>query len=277
MLPRRRNIAIRSFREGDEQVLAHLFNAYLSDFLGPIRLTPRAWRAQFERRSWTGPSLTDDRDCCRIAEAEGRVLGYAVTDYEPLWREGTAVLQELCAAEDSDAEEVMQALLADAEHRALERGKTDIILALSPEDGRSAGAAASSGYQERREHGVFMALIVDLSGFLEEIAPSLSARLAQSLLRDWRGSATIISGDQSSGLLCDDGSVVVGPAPDEVDITLVVRPEALPLLLLGRETIGELYVQDAVSLAAADVGEALSLLDALFPRQPLFLPRSQWW
>ena len=277
MSPRRSDMTIRSFREGDEQVLAHLFNAYVSDFLGPIRLTPRAWRAHFKRGSWTGPSLTDDSDCCRIAEAGGRVLGYALTDYQPFWRKDAAVVQELCAVEESGAEDVMQALLADAEQRALERGKTSLLLSLSPEDGRSAGAAASIGYEERQEHEVFMAFIVDLSGFLEEIAPALSARLAESLLRDWRGSVNILSGDQSSGLLCADGSVAVGPAPDEADITLVVRPEALSLLLLGRETIGELYVQDAVSLTAADAAEALSLLDALFPRLPLFLPRAQWW
>ncbi|MCJ7749678.1 MAG: hypothetical protein MUQ65_01075, partial [Armatimonadetes bacterium] len=63
----------------------------------------------------------------------------------------------------------------------------------------------------------------------------------------------------------------------EPDVTLAVRPEALSLLLLGRETIGELCLQDAVSLTPADNAEALSLLDALFPRIPLFLPRAQWW
>lgn len=277
MSPRPTDMTIRSFREGDEQVLAHLFNAYVAAFLGPIRLTPRAWRAQFKRRSWIGPSLTDDSDCCRIAEAGGRVLGYALTDYKPFWREDTAVVQELCAVEEPGADEVMQALLADAEHRAIEREKTGILLILSPEDGGSAGAAAASGYEEFRDYQVFMALIVDLSRFLEEIAPSLSARLADSLLREWRGSLKIVSGDQSSGLLCADGSVAAGPAPEEADITLAVRPEALSLLLLGRENIGELYIQDAVSLTAADAAEALSLLDALFPRVPLFLPRAQWW
>ncbi len=277
MSPRRRDVTIRSFREGDEQVLAHLFNAYLSDFFGPIRLTPKAWRSQFRRRRWTGPSLTDDRHCCRIAEAGGRVLGYALIDYQPFWHEDTAVVQELCTIEEPGAEEVMQALLADAERRAIEMGKSCLLLVLSPEDGLSASAAASSGYEERQEDGVFMALIVDLSGFLEEIAPALSARLAQSLLREWRGSVKILSGDQSSGLLCADGSVAVGPPPDEPEVTLALRPEVLPLLLLGRETIGELYLQDAVSLTAADAPVALSLLEALFPRLPLFLPRSQWW
>jgi len=277
MSPRRRDMTIRSFREGDEQVLARLFNAYVGDFLGPIRLTPKAWRAQFKRRNWTGPSLTDDSDCCRIAEAGGRVLGYALTDYQPLWREDTAVVQELCAVDESGAEDVMQALLADAEQRTLERGKSCLVLGLSPEDGLSAGAAVSRGYEERQETEVFMVLIVDLSGFLEEIAPALSARLAESPLGDWRGSVKILSGDESSGLFCGDGSVAVGPAPDEPDVTLTVRPEALPLLLLGRETIGELYVQDAVSLTAADAAEALSVLDALFPRLPLFFPRAQWW
>ncbi|HUU53307.1 MAG TPA: hypothetical protein VMY87_00165 [Armatimonadota bacterium] len=277
MSPRRRDFTIRSFREGDEQGLARLYNAYMSDFFGPIRLTPRAWRAQFRRQSWTGPSLTEDRDCCRIAEVGGRILGYALTDYQPLWQEDAAALQELCAVEEEGADEVMQALLADAERRALERGKSYLIIYLSSEDGRSAPVAASRGYEEWDENGVFMAAIIGLAGFLEEIGPALSARLAQSPLRDWRGSVKLLSGGQSAGVFCADRSVEVRPAEKKPEVTLTVRPEVLPLLLLGRETIGELYAQDAVSLKAADVAEALSLLDVLFPRLPIFLPRAQWW
>lgn len=277
MPTKRRHITIRSFREGDEKSLADIFNAYVSDFIGPIRLTPAAWRSQFTRRSWNAPSLTDDKDCCRIAEADGGILGYAVTDYKPYWHEDAAVLQELCVAEETRAQEVARALLADAEKRAIDRGKSSITLALSPEDGLSSAAAAAGGYEERREHGVFMALILDLPGFLEELAPALSARLAESFMADWRGSVNIVSGDQSSCLFCADGAVTVAAAPDVPDVTLAIRPEALPCMLLGRESVGQLYVQDAIALTAADVNSALSLLDALFPSSPLYLLRAQSW
>ncbi len=276
-MPPPRRLTIRSFREGDEHALARLFNAYVGDFFGPIRLTPRAWRAQFKRQSWNSPSLTDEKDCCRIAESAGRVLGYAVTDYRPFQLKDGAIVQELCAAEEEGADEVVHALLADAERRALDKGKSCLALYLSSEDGRSTPAAAARGYEERQGEGVFMALITDLSAFLKEIEPALAARLAGGPLPDWRGTVTILSGNQSSGLFCADGSVEVRPAAGRPSITLTVLPDALPLLLLGRESVGTLYTQDAISLDGDDVAEALRLLDALFPRLPLFLPRAQWW
>jgi hypothetical protein len=38
-----------------------------------------------------------------------------------------------------------------------------------------------------------------------------------------------------------------------------------------------LYLQDALRVETSDREEALRLLDTLFPRVPIFLPRAQWW
>ncbi len=273
-----RELRVRSFREGDERILSRLFNTYLADFLGPIRLTPREWRAQFRRQSWTGPSLTDDRDACRIAEAGEEVLGYAVTDYQPNMLQGTAVLQELCAVEEDGADRVLRALIADAEKRARERGKLVLIAQLSPEDGRSSAAAEAEGFDGHLDDGgVLMAAIGNLRGLMAEIEPALSARLGRSTFADWRGTLNITDGEQSAGLEVQASRARARAPLDRADIRLTARPEALALLVFGRERVGELYVQDSVAVDAEDTSQALRLLDVLFPRVPMLFPRAQWW
>jgi GNAT superfamily N-acetyltransferase len=271
-------LPIRSFREGDEAVLCQLFNSYLADFFGPIRLTPREWRAQFRQQSWTGPSLTEDADACRIAEARGKIQGYAITDYQPNGLTGAAVLQELCTAEEANTDQVMRALLEDAERRARERGKLVLMAQLSPEDGRASAAVEEQGFDSQLDDGeVFMAAVTSLPGLLTEMEPALSARLKRSALSAWRGEINVSCGGQSAGLEVRTAGVSTGPPVERPAIRVSVRPDALPLLLSGREPVGELYVQDCLSVEAPNAGEALRLLDVLFPRVPIFLPRAQWW
>ena len=148
MPERSSSFSIRSFREGDEDALAPLFNRYMEGFFGPIQVTPKAWRKEYRTRSWTGPSLKADGDCVRIAEREGRVIGYAVMDYSPDSVKDGAVVQELCVTVEGGAGDVVDALLADAESRALGRGKSLIEASLSPEDGRTAEALSIDSSHE---------------------------------------------------------------------------------------------------------------------------------
>jgi len=269
---------IRSFEEGDEAALARLFNSYLECFVGPTRVTAASWRRQFTRQGWKAPSFAD-AECCRVAElpAGGVVLGYAVTDYQPMWAEGGAILQELCVAEVERAEAVMRALIEDAEERALARGKRVLILELSSEDGLVEAAASALGYAERLDEGVFMAAVTDLAACLLDLAPALTARLAGSVLAGWSGAIRITSGEQMAGLVAARQAVRAAPPPQAPDISVVIHPDWLPSLLLGRASIGELYLQDAAAVSAPDIGEALRLLDVFFPVLPVYLPRAQWW
>ncbi len=272
------SFSIRSFREGDEAALAGLFNRYMEGFFGPVRVTPTTWREQFRAQSWTGPSLDIDRDCVRIVEREGRVVGYAVTDYEPHSSSDGAVVQELCLADDDVDDDVVEALLADAERRALERGRCFIEVALSLEDGRAAEAVAGRGYHVHSGSGsVFMAAILDLGRLLAEIRGELRQRLDQSTSRDWAGSLRIAAGGSRCVLRVSPGDVAVGSSEEEADISATIDPEMLPLLLLGRVSTGELHTQGKLTVSAVSREEALALLTALFPRLPGCLPRAQWW
>ena len=283
-----KTFSLRSFRDGDEEALARIFNSYASRFFGPEAVTASAWRQQFRKQDWSAPSVEADRDCVRIAEREGELIGYAVTDYQPLWMTNTALIQELCLAQQTLGEEaavqVMQALIEDAEHRARERGKAIVLVHTTAEDGLVAAAAAARGFEPPRDSdSVFMAAITNLAGFLEEIACELGGRLAASEFCDWRGKIHITSGEQAVSLEISNGCVSVGttaqnlPAEPAPDISATITQEALPLLLLGRSSVPELYLQDALSVEASDRQHALWLLDALFPRLPLWLPRAQWW
>jgi len=275
--PRAQRLTIRSFREGDERALAHLFNQFLAPFIGPTPVTPASWRSQYRRHGWSAPSLAD-RDCCRIALRGGKVIGYALTDYEPMWEKGTAMVQELCAAEGEDAREIAHALLADAEPLARRRGKDMIALCLSDEGGLCLRAAEEMGFElPNDDGGVFMATITNLRRFLIEIQGELSRRLAGSLLKDWAGSVRLSSGDMTAGLRLGRGAVKIVALRGTPDIAVTIEPQALPLIMLGRMEAGEAFLQHLLSVTAADGQRALRLLDVLFPRVPLYLPRAQWW
>jgi hypothetical protein len=288
-----RQFSIRSFRDGDEAGIAGLYNDYVAKFFGPASLTGDRWRSQFREQRWTGPSVEQDKDCVRIAEQEGELLGYAVTDYRPIQAPNAAMIQELCAAEPcSDSEvalEVVHALIEDAEARALARGKTAILLNLSPDGGLAQAAAAAGGYETHGDvHQVFMAAVTDLGAFVGEIAKELTGRIEASEFRRWSGTINLGSGELCCSIAIDDGAVgkVTSSSPGssgegrgdaEPDIRVEVIPQALPLLLMGRRRAAELYLQDALRVETSDREEALRLLDTLFPRVPIFLPRAQWW
>ncbi len=272
-------LALRSFREGDQVAIARLFNQYLSGFAGPRPMTPEAWRRQFRRRSWNGPSVDEDRDCVRVAERGGEVVGYAVTDYRPFEENTAAIVQELCVAGDR-ADEVAAALLEDAERRARQRGRQVLAVQLSPDDGLAERVAERLGFRSPgKDAGVFMAAVVDLARLLKELEQELSRRLAQSECAGWTGTLRLRSQGQTGWLRIRAGRVSAPRSPKaaRADITAEVHPDALPLLVFGRCSVRWAYLQDMLSVEAADRGEALRLLDALFPRLPIYLPRAQWW
>lgn len=152
-----------------------------------------------------------------------------------------------------------------------------MLLYLSPEDGRLDPVKARLGYDGEEESGVFMARVLDLRRFLREIEPALNARLGESLKKLWQGAVRVTCGEQSAALVCREGKLAVEAEVSRAKITVKVEEAVLPLLLLGREAVGELYVQDMIAIKAPNKMEALRLLDALFPRVPVFLPRGQWW
>ncbi|MBN1460017.1 MAG: hypothetical protein JXA57_10790 [Armatimonadetes bacterium] len=271
-------LTIRDFREGDQQELSALFNEYLASYAGPTKCRPAGWRRQFAHGGWNGPSLTDDPGSCRIAMVDGAILGYAVTDYQPFGMRNAAVVQELCLAQTADAETVTKALLEDAENRARERGRHVLAVQLSPDDAQVTTATARLGFDGPGDDGgVFMAVVVDLRQALEELTPALSEGLADSVARNWRGTVSLRSNEQAATLEVENGHVSVNADTAPADIETTVDPEWLPLLLLGRESVGELYVQHAITVKARDREYALQVLEALFPRRPVFLPRVQWW
>jgi predicted N-acetyltransferase YhbS len=269
-------LEIRTFRDGDERSLAEIFNHHVSAFVGPASVTPQSWRAQYGE-SWRAPLLGKDRESFRVAERAGQIVGYAICECPCQMMPEVAVIQELSVADLDDADDIARALVADAEARARQKGVPAIILHTSDEDGLTCRVADALGYQWPEETtGVFMAAITNLTGFLTEMEPELSRRLAASVHREWDGRLLIRSGESYAGVRMQQGRVQIDEDWD-AQVAITVCPDALPLLLLGRVSVGPLYLQDEVVLQADDKPAALELLDTLFPRLPMYLPRSQWW
>ena len=270
-------ITLRSFRDGDEVVIAQLFTAYMADFVGPSPVTPQSWRRQYRRQTWSGPSVQDDPDCARLALVGSKVVGYAVTDYKPEFDDDNAAVQELCVERGPNADAIAHALLADGEQRARARGKQAILLSLSTEDALAMRAAQALGFRTPGDTGpVFMVAITDLSLFLTEVAPELTRRLSASEFAHWSGAISIESGEMTSGLRLAKGRLRVA-RPRSAGIRVAIHPEALPPLLLGQLRVSEAFLQNRLTVTASDRMQALKLLDVLFPRTPLLLPKGQWW
>jgi hypothetical protein len=287
----RPQVTVRSYRPGDERELAPLYNAYFAAFVGPFRLAPEAWLAQW-RPSWHSAGLEADPEFVRVAERAGRLVGYVVADYRDA---DYAVLQELCVAEDGGGP-VARALLEDVEAISRARGKPMVLSVLSCEDALVMGVERELGYEFDRGRSTFMALITDLARFLEELAPELERRLAASEFAGWQGEIAMRSGDLEAELHLREGAVRVArggrPAMTTAHvqhaarpvtsrhrpmIAVEIAPERLPLLLFGRSSVDEAYLWDELAVIARDRMAALRLLHALFPPLPLALPRHQWW
>lgn len=282
------NVRIRSFRQGDEKAIAALFNQYVAQSVGPSLVTPRSWRDQYRHHGWSGPSLDADRDCVRVALRRGEIIGYLVVDFEYIWDSDVAVVQELCIAEGEQADELARQLLEDAERQAGSRAKHVLMLALSNEDGHALRAATALGFDGSEDGGdVFMAAITNLAAFLRQIAPELTRRMQASRFRAWRGTIPLRSGEMEGGLRLQQGAVEAVRARGTADLSASIHPEALPSLLFGQLSVARAFLQDRLSVSQSEGSEqaaqhanrtqALQVLDALFPRVPLYMPRAQWW
>jgi putative sterol carrier protein len=272
-----RGLSLRSFAPGDEVAIARLFNDYLQPFLGPSPATPESWLAQYDVH-WRTPILSQQPECCRVAEREGEIVGYAVTDCPADPAAQTAILQELCVADLLDADEIAALLVSDAERLTHAAGKRAIHMDLSHEDGLARQIAQSHGYCFPGDGtGVFMVTIINLLALFREIEEELSARFAESGRSRWEGVVHFRSGDLEAALRFAGGAVRAEAANSDPDFSVDISPETLPLLLFGRISVREAFLQACLSVPGPDRPSALALLDCLFPCLPLYLPRSQWW
>jgi len=270
-------ITMRAFRDGDEAAAARLFNKSLAGFVGPAPTTPQSWRKQHEV-SWRSPVLSKDPECFRFAERGGEVIAYVVVECPCQFEKDLAVIQELCVTREQDGEEVARLLIADAEQLARRRGVTAVVLHLSHEDGLTCRLAAAASYEMPGPGtSVFMATITNLDAFLGEAEEELAARLLSSRSKDWLGIIEITCAGQSAKLLLADGRVRVARTDEGSSFAAEITPEALPLLLFGRMSVQQAFLQDRLSVAGDGRAAALAVLDALFPCLPMYLPSSQWW
>lgn len=114
--------------------------------------------------------------------------------------------------------------------------------------------------QNMRRNGGAMARVLNLSSSLTKMAGELSARLANSIMRDWTGIFQLRGAGEQVSLLIADGQVTVS---DNVDTPHVLAAnDNIVQFLLGTDTPGEI-----IAAGAETYGDAAELAQALFPAQ----------
>ncbi len=114
--------------------------------------------------------------------------------------------------------------------------------------------------QSMRRNGGAMARVLNLSSSLTKMAEELSARLANSIMRDWTGIFQLRGAGEQVSLLISNNQVTV---TDNVDtLHALVANDNIVQFLLGTAEPGEI-----IAAGAETYGDAAELALALFPAQ----------
>ena len=126
---------------------------------------------------------------------------------------------------------------------------------------------SGSASLSREESSAWMARIFDLEPFLRKLAPLLWRRLSASSCAGWEGAIRLrTEGDELSLRITRHG-LSVGTADGDADVDLRASQYQLLHLILGGLSADQLSFCNGLDLD----GEALCLIDALFPPDQLFL------
>ena len=136
-------------------------------------------------------------------------------------------------------------------------------------------ALRRQGYGSKLDGGVWMRRINNLAQYLDEIAPVLRRRLADSKTwADWEGTIVIEGSALSAVLKIDRGNVEVMPhmkqtamkAQDEPSITIRAGDLAIQRIAFGIEHPFEEYLQSNATVTPHLNDRARNLLETLFPK-----------
>jgi len=103
--------------------------------------------------------------------------------------------------------------------------------------------------------------ILNLRSVFEKLAPELSQRLSDSLLKNWRGNLVVSNGEEEIMLAIDETDVEVVPV-GKTEHSIVGGPE-IAQLIVGTDTPDEVVKINGIELT----GDARQLTQVLFPIQ----------
>ncbi|UCH36076.1 MAG: GNAT family N-acetyltransferase [Armatimonadota bacterium] len=197
------------------------------------------------------------------------IVGFASAAYSG--GEEAHIARLAVKAKDEQRDAVADALLALI-HRAVHRpGAKRIQWYEVSEDDCIRAALHRAGYEVKPTGGQWMVQVRHLVQFLQEIAPAIERRLAESQdFKSWEGVIDILA-ERHQARVAVSKAVVTASAPTARPADIVLRCDdyTATRIAFGRETPFQAYLQ-ARMVIEPRVGEQLTkLLETVFPKVPL--------
>ena len=257
-------IKTRDYINADEAEIRRLIEQYLCNTMGLAD-----W---WSPRSDFGPWI-------RVAEDEGKVIGYADVYLEPF--EPTAKINILHTDKEyKDEPAAVRALLSHIHKYALAEGRKTLSFGDPPV--RYRDILLNMGYNIEPtwviDYGwVNMFKVIDLTRLLREIVDLLKLRLLRSPLAGWCGSIGIRGSRLNSILVIgSDGDMTIeDDDAKSADITIIADDRLITNLISGNADVWESYRQHTLTVHPIFNERIRRLIESLFP----ILPHRQggWW
>jgi GNAT superfamily N-acetyltransferase len=260
-IPDPEGVAVRPYREGDEERLMRAFEEIYAPCFGWRRKTAARWHALRSEIRRTDPEFLF------VAEDEDGVQGWA-----GYFRQWVGLVSELHVRPSPRREAVARTLLRRLEAHLLSREIGEACFWLPPGDPFASAWFAAKGYGFRDQR-VFLLSILDLPGLLGELLPLMERRLGET--PPWRGVLRIRTPLQRGALRIEERVSVVKKGRADAEIR--APREVLARLVSGVLAPWEAYLEGLLSVEPGMTPELRSLLETLFPRTPWFHPADDLW
>ena len=256
-------IKARAYADADEAEIRKLIEQYRRNTVSFGDWSPR---------SEFGPWI-------RVAEDEGKVIGYADVSFEPFDPTARIGIMHI-DKEYKDEPAAVRVLISHIQKYALAEGRKAISFGDPPV--RYRDILLNMGYNINPtwviDYGwVNMFKVVDLTRLLRETTEILKLRLQRSPFAGWRGSIGIRGSRLKSTLdIGSDGDIVAEDGTAEsADITIMADDSLITSLVSGDVDIWESYRQHTLTVNPIFNEPIRRLIESLFP----ILPHRQggWW
>jgi len=255
-------IRIREYTDADREDIGRLWKRYMANTAGP-----GGWP------SWNrfGPWL-------RIAEADGKVIGFANVQFDP-FESSASVNYVIVDADFPDEPTAVRAMIADVQRYAMAEGKKNLSFPTPPMRHRDIlrGMDYKIDHTSLRRRWVNMFKIIDLPKFLGEISSLLSLRLKRSMHAGWAGSIGIKGSSLEATLVIDsDGNVnIEDTVADNVDMLIIADDGRITSLVSGDGEIWVWYRHNIITVKPIFNERSRNLIETLFP--VMDCRQGGWW
>jgi hypothetical protein len=257
------DILIRNYADADKDHIQRLREQYMLCTVGPSTWSPRT---------------SYDAERIKVAEHEGKIIGYAEISLNPF--EPRAEINFAHVDENlKDKNRALKILLSGIQNYVMSEGKKAIDFYHQPPYMRD--ILIAEGYKldssHMRHEWIGMFRIANLAKFLHEISPLMSLRINGSVNAGWRGSLAIKGTRLRATILFDENGIagVEDDSNDKADILITADDRIITGLISSNGNVWELYRQNLLTTKPMFNERIRTLIETLFPIMPCRM--GGWW